>query len=313
MKNSEITFVIQGPVSEVRTSESIDAIKKNFPGCQIILSTWKGESINGLQVDEVLFNDDPGASIFVYNKKNEPVYVNINRQIVSSLEGLRRVKTKYAVKLRADNILEKTTVKEIFSSYKLRDERFSIFNSRVVCANFCAREVERGLHMPYFLSDFFYFGETEDLIRFWDTELYSNYEFDSNLSGKKQHVNYPRDSIHVEQMLFTSFLNRYTPTSIFDEHGERSDKLKSRKYMINNFVIVDGSTLGLNVPLRLSQKDSFPYNFFTYSRWKWLYEREYQQGLNVDWKFKVSWYIGRVYSYLQKGWRLQIRKIVGRI
>ena len=195
----EITFVVQGPIHPTNTKRSLLKLRKVFPGSQVILSTWECEDTEGLDADLVLLNKDPGPSVFVYSKRNEAVKVNINRQVTSTLNGLKMVKTKYAAKLRADNILHSDNVLKLFNQYTKRNIDFSCLNHRLVCSNFFAKEYERGLPVPYFFSDFFQFGETEDLLKVWDINFFEDYVFRGDLSGKKQHENYPRDSVNVEQ------------------------------------------------------------------------------------------------------------------
>lgn len=80
----EIAVVIQGGVSDKYTLEVLQSIKKHLPGSFIILSTWEGtKEIKG--VDLQINNTDPGATIL--NKEGQ--LNNINRQIVSTINGLK--------------------------------------------------------------------------------------------------------------------------------------------------------------------------------------------------------------------------------
>lgn len=308
--SEEITFVVQGPIHPTNTKRSLLKLRKVFPSSQVILSTWEGENTKGLDADLVLLNKDPGASVFVYSKKNEAVKVNINRQVASTLNGLRMVKTKYAAKLRADNVLHSDNVLKLFNQYTKRNIDFVCLNHRLVCSNFFAKEYERGLPVPYFYSDFFQFGETEDLLKVWDINYFQDYVFRDELSGKKQHENYPRDSINVEQKIWSQLGNRITPTKLRDEHGTSADIITSRNVMLNNLIIVDGDTLGLEVPERLQQCNDYPYDFYTYQRWQWLYEKAFGVNLNVPFSFKSKWLVATGLKLLRKGIRLKIRKAI---
>jgi len=105
INDSEITFVIQGAVDPDRTSKSIELLKGLFPQSQIILSSWEGTDVSSIDCKNILLNEDPGGAIRFIDKKNNVNLDNINRQIVSTLSGLQQVNTKYAVKLRSDNII----------------------------------------------------------------------------------------------------------------------------------------------------------------------------------------------------------------
>ncbi|EGQ9203100.1 wavE lipopolysaccharide synthesis family protein, partial [Vibrio cholerae] len=234
--------------------------------------------------------------------------VNINRQIVSTVSGLRHVKTKFAAKLRADNILNKRRVLEIFEQFPLRKEGYAVLNNRLVCSNYFAKEFERGLSVPFFFSDFFQFGEVEDLLKVWDCDLYSDYDFKSTLSGKKQHKYYPNDSVNVEQKIWSNAARKLYPYELKDEHGDHFARQQSYNFMINNLIIVDGDELGLDVPQRLRHSNSYPYDFFTFQRWKWLYENEFLKTKNTPLNFKFFWYLSLIIKTIRKGVRLKLRK-----
>ena len=63
----DITFIIQGKICNKdkyhreSTKHALKTIRKNFKKSQIILSTWEGEDVSGLEYDKVIFNKDPGA------------------------------------------------------------------------------------------------------------------------------------------------------------------------------------------------------------------------------------------------------------
>lgn len=65
-----ITFVVQGPVQASAsrqqiagiTEQCLNSIRRFFPKSTIILSTWKGQPLDGLDYDQVLELDDPGAN-----------------------------------------------------------------------------------------------------------------------------------------------------------------------------------------------------------------------------------------------------------
>ncbi|WP_076589025.1 WavE lipopolysaccharide synthesis family protein [Vibrio ostreicida] len=308
MNFEDITFVIQGPIMPSVTQRSIDTIRNTFPKSHVIVSTWEGADTSQLTADETILSQDPGSTVFVYSKKDQAIPVNINRQIVSTLAGLLKVKTKYAVKLRADNVLHKTTVIDLFEQYQDRETQYAFLNHRLICSNYFAKEYERGLKVPYFYSDFFQFGETEDLITVWRQPHYEDYSFNTALAGKKQHADYPNDSVNVEQKIWSHFANQFLPARLTDEHASKYDRENSHKVMINNLVIVDGDVLGLEVPKRLRQHNGYPFHFYTYHRWQWLYEKEFHVDLKVPIGFKLAWTIATFVKTIQKGLRIKIKK-----
>ncbi len=101
INNADISVVVQGPVQarddrpmdEGITYRSLQSIRQYLPGAHIILSTWPDQNLQGLDYDELVICEDPGPNIYRYLADGTPGKLNNNRQIVSSREGLKRVKT----------------------------------------------------------------------------------------------------------------------------------------------------------------------------------------------------------------------------
>jgi len=59
-----ISFVVQGPVfnkietadQSFSTKDVLTSIRNNFPAAEIILSTWEGTDIRGLDYDKVVYS-----------------------------------------------------------------------------------------------------------------------------------------------------------------------------------------------------------------------------------------------------------------
>ena len=93
--SKDISVVVQGPIhtQDNLTKRVLESVRTHLPDAELILSTWKGSNVDGLDCDVLLLNDDPGA----INGRN-----NVNRQIVSTRNGLQKATRTYAVKLRTD-------------------------------------------------------------------------------------------------------------------------------------------------------------------------------------------------------------------
>ncbi len=124
-----ITFVVQGPVQASAsrqqiagiTEQCLNSIRRFFPKSTIILSTWKGQPLDGLDYDQLLELDDPGANTVFYD--GQPIKLNNNRQMYSTHMGLKAVQTPYAVKLRTDNLLTGRQFVELYEQYADLPER----------------------------------------------------------------------------------------------------------------------------------------------------------------------------------------------
>ena len=91
----EISVVVQGAISGKSTDPEhyqitkkvLQSIRKYLPGAEIILSTWKGSDVKGLDYDQLVESDDPGA-VLLGEYNGVKAFNNLNRQIVSSKAGL---------------------------------------------------------------------------------------------------------------------------------------------------------------------------------------------------------------------------------
>lgn len=166
IKPADISVVVQGAVNAKLTPVCLRSIRKHLPGAEIILSTWQGTDVSNLDYDKLVLNDDPGDSGFRDVAKNPD---NTNRQITSTINGLKQATRKYAVKLRTDFEVTGTGFLKFFDcKYKRRflSRRFRLFEHRVlILYNF--------FDYPFSVADFFMFGLTKDLIKMWDIPLVS--------------------------------------------------------------------------------------------------------------------------------------------
>jgi WavE lipopolysaccharide synthesis len=91
---TQLSFVVQGAVARgaFSTRQVCAAIRRWFPGSEIVVSTWRGQDVDGIDADQVVRSEDPGPL---------PSAHNTNRQLVSSREGVRRASNPLVVKLRS--------------------------------------------------------------------------------------------------------------------------------------------------------------------------------------------------------------------
>ena len=155
MDTKDITVVVQGAICQTYTPLCLKSIRKHLPESKIILSTWEGSDIDGLDYDEVLLNKDPGPSgVRGYNFTSSD---NTNRQILSTKNGLKQSKTKYSMKLRTDFCLTGHGFLKYFDEskrFKRLDDK-KLFKDRIIT-------IKQNLNTNFFICDFFFFGLTED-------------------------------------------------------------------------------------------------------------------------------------------------------
>lgn len=162
----DISAVVQGAINKDITKFTLKSIRKYLPGAKIILSTWEGSDVSNLEYDDLLLNKDPGGQDGARGKGMD----NTNRQIVSTLNGLKKSKTKYTIKIRTDFILIGNNFLKFFGKFNKysNDKQFKLFNNRIL--------IPAIYKYPFWMLDFVFFGETEDLIKLYDIPLRSQEE-----------------------------------------------------------------------------------------------------------------------------------------
>lgn len=302
INNKDITVVIQGPVQTLSdrsqeegiTLKCFRSVKKHLPESKIILSTWPKQDLSKLEYDELIINEDPGPNIAGYFKNGEPNKQNYNRQIITSLNGLKHVKTPFAMKLRADNYLTGTQFKDLFIRYKKRSNEYKIFKEHVVVNNTFTREFSRGLPVAFHACDFFYFGLTEDLVNIWDLHFFKDLVFNKKEKGFKQYYGAPFFSLDATQDFWISCLNKHITPKINLKHGNdiSNNALEiSDKIFANNLIIgsPDNISLGLTVKFsgkkQRASKKITQLTFISHKKWQILYQRYCDPSFNIPDKF----------------------------
>ena len=158
----ETSIVLQGPIIDRVTEDICASLRRNFGTAEIIVSTWRGENTTELEADCIIFNEDPGSFDPLGPSRN------VNRQIVSTKNGLAKASRAYSLKLRSDCVLETDACLDWFehASSLPRPESSRVFRDRIIIPRHFTRNP---VCYPYYLyhpSDIFMFGRTEDLLLF---------------------------------------------------------------------------------------------------------------------------------------------------
>jgi len=256
-----ITVIVQGPVQTLKgreqeagiTQKCLASVRQHLPDAKIILSTWPNQHLSGLDFDELVISEDPGPNIRSFHRDGSPAYFNNNRQIVSTLAGLRLASTSYAIKLRSDNLLTGNQFVSIQNRYSHRCESQKIFRERVVVSNVFTRKYAKGFKVAFHLSDFFYYGLTNDLLAIWDLDLFNDVTPDQATHAYRLAHGF---AIDCTQMFWLETLKKFGDDINLDGLLDNNPtKLKkSDIYYANNLVIASPEELGLS----LGQKFSGP-------------------------------------------------------
>ena len=165
----KFAIIIQGPIKDkfFFLKNTIEIYKKIFPNSSIIISTWENENIN-------LINTLKKENIFIlFNKEPAKSLSNIDHQIYSTNSALKFAKeigAKYSIKTRADIRINKNNL-ETFLLSLIRTfpaKKNNFINSRIIVPSIITFK-----YRIYSLSDIVMFGETEDLIKYFDKETFA--------------------------------------------------------------------------------------------------------------------------------------------
>lgn len=147
-----LTVLMQGQITKWTEEILQKYISHQFIE-QIVLSTWEGENIPKIVLDNNIK--------VVYNKKpDNSGKGNRNMQIVSSLGGVREVKTEYCIKVRTDMYLpELANMTDIFVRNANRGQIYTL-----------------SLYpfFPFHPRDHVFFGTTTDIIKLFTIPLDNN-------------------------------------------------------------------------------------------------------------------------------------------
>ena len=246
IKSSDISVVVQGAIDKENTPKCLASIRKYLPDAEIILSTWEGSDVEGLDYDKVILNKDPGT--FIYTRSTGDVTENNqNRQLVSIQNGLEAVNRQYTLKLRTDLYLGSNKFLNYFYKFPKKNPKYKLFKERIIVPTVFSKKYSTINKIPVLFhpSDWWYFGLTDDMnILFKDTPL----AVDKNFYSNAQYINpnknpYPKCSCKMfpEQYYFISAICRKFPDVHFQDWTEISDENieKSNICMFNNFIFLN--------------------------------------------------------------------------
>lgn len=262
--SKDISVVMQGPLEWAHdplsglgvTFALYQNVRKLLPDAELILSTWEGQKIDDFGFDEVVLSKDPGP------QGTWPSFVpnNVNRQITSTVAGLKTATRKYALKIRTDMVLKGTDFIEYFEkAAPLKADKRNIFSRPIVTNNLTSRNTPELLKklpnhpLAFHPSDHASFGLREDILALWDIPLQSDEEayYFLDMSQPNRFRLADLSKLTPEQYVLTSAIAKKTPVDIL-HYADRRDHIIA----LSEFYF---STHILSVPDRL-----FPIHFPKY-------------------------------------------------
>jgi hypothetical protein len=311
MLSKDISVVVQGPVCEVATAKCLKSIRECLPDSKIILSSWKGSDLSTVEslCDEVILSTDPGQIIqqrTMSGSKPKVRYSNINRQIVTTLSGLKRVNTKYVLKFRSDLALCNAGFLNYFDSYQEFDDMFKCVEKRVLLWNLYTRNPKIKFTLAYHFSDVVMFGLRDDLHNIWDIPLCAPDDFVKY--GEHEFARYA-----PEQHVWLNFLRKYHAIECPEFDTQCKEVIReSENYMFNNVVLLSSKQFGLKV-LKKDILRHEAWTCYTHKDWLALYKKIIFKENTIEYvwlclknNYKLIYFVPQVIHYV---WRKVVKAI----
>ncbi|MGL4722305.1 MAG: WavE lipopolysaccharide synthesis family protein, partial [Desulfovibrionaceae bacterium] len=263
--SKHISVILQGPVQQNITKQSIQSVRKYLPHAECILSTWEEEDTTALDTDTILRHKKPMA--YKLSSHDNSPYNNVNLQILSTQKGLEKARGEYSLKLRTDFILSGNTFLQYFSQYEENDPQYTIFDKKILCPSYFTRNPR--ISFMYHPSDIAFFGCTKDIINLYNVPFLEEkdvtyYEYSGYLYNKFV----PEQHIFIHCLLN----NKHNITL---QHSRDKDDMhieQTERYFASNFVFLNWQQYNLLVPEKFKKGMSNDFiSCVTHVEWQRLY------------------------------------------
>ena len=247
IQSREISVVIQGAIGP-ETTILTRSIRQYLPDAEIVVSTWEGSDVSTLDYDRLVLNEDPGA---ISASTNEKRAFNLNRQIVSSSNGVKEASRPYVLKCRSDMELLGDGFLTFWDMYPKRDAAYEFASHKLLIPSLYTikgEEVGGKLHpSPYHTSDWYVFGRQEDVLEFVSPPLVDD-EFSTYFAVHPK----PRDyailwlnerywKFSPEQYFGVMYAKKFLKNLDFPNvlEFDHVDFEQAERFMVNNFTVVE--------------------------------------------------------------------------
>lgn len=303
----DISVIIQGPLDH-NINLVLHSVFKVCPGCEVIVSTWSNSSY--LIKDAYL-----KRIVLIESELLESIYIdpitgvedNLHRQVYTTMVGLKYSTRKYSLKLRTDCIVLNRNFLHVTETEK-HGNSIDYLSNQITVSSLGFVNPLKAPFLGYW-SDFFMFGLTSDLRKYWDFNIEYRHK-SSYYSLVKSKLYFNNSGLLVakygcEQQLALNFFSNigvHVGLSSKDDFSFKSAYL-FEKVGYGIFNLIDYSDSGIELPSRLSSgrylRDFFSQREFSqigkYVRNTRTYRRRYVQlclRKYVLTLFNVSFYKG---------------------
>ncbi|MHA3893501.1 WavE lipopolysaccharide synthesis family protein [Acinetobacter sp. GXMZU3951] len=279
--------MIQGPIySQYNIEDHVYAMRNILSESEFILSTNDEYIDKNSLFDCIIYNEDIDALPTL--KFNQLSKNNINKQIISSLSGIKKATRPLVLKIRTDQFLNKIYFLEIWNNLKDINRKTSIGNGRILTTSLFSLNPRCFEHMAYHISDMFLFGYKEDIQRYFSCPRYEYenavwYEYNKHAIHSNKNERKFRSRYAVEQWLVLNYLfnNQKFPINF---HNDISKKIidNFEEFLVDTFIIVHPRDIGLIMPKFERDYDSIEVNLSCYSTLDYLNMLKKRRDIFID-------------------------------
>lgn len=255
--SKDISVVVQGAIDNKITPLCLKSIRKYLPNSEIILSTWKDSNISNLDYDKILLTSDLGAAGFSsyhldISGNSETRENNVNRQLISTQEGIKHCTKKYILKMRTDFFLSSANFLRFFDSFPDAQPEWKLFSHRVIVPNVCSKlySPETGFPMPFHPSDFMFFGFAQDIKDYFlNTQPMTLQEASDWTYKNPSRLPYANNLFRYGPEVYYcySWVKRHrNDIDFFDQTDWNTQKMEySNNILFSNFIFLNCAQIGL--------------------------------------------------------------------
>jgi hypothetical protein len=281
ISSKDVSVVVQGPVDFSTIETVLQSIRNCLPEAEIILSTWEGVDYSSIPknlYDILVTSEDPGGFALYRTKKT---LHNIDRQIRSTFEGIKKASRQCTLKTRTDIVLTHNRFLTYFERYPQYEDEYKVVRSRMLVN--ASGSPDPIWSYPLHPGDFFLFGYTSDLYRYFSAglypESYKDYEhnLDSSLAKCCKQIDGEllRNRYPAEMYMFMQFIKPQFPDieKIALYSFSASSISLSYHLLVNNFVMLSEQQSGIKSLKYPNFERKHYLRVFTNLKWQKFYQR----------------------------------------
>jgi hypothetical protein len=279
--SSQISVIVRGLIvgagqpdeQKKFTKRSLLSVRKHLPDAQIILSSWNGSDVSGLEYDELVLSESP-AEIYTMRADQTRKLMTVNNQLITVNGGLRKASRPYVLNMRSDIVLTGTKFIDYFLKFNQGTNEGILKKRVVVLPTYNPR---RNTPFPFLFNvcDWFYFGLTEDVRNIFDVPFLR----ESDLHGQKRGEYFPHEeNFEAEQHLWSNFLKKHQEVPLESPSFFSPEALAvSEKSYAQNTIMLPATKAGvicLKMPhAGYGARPFLSQGLYTFNEYKKMYNR----------------------------------------